>query len=105
MPRPSACRRVKCAMRESFSRALELGRLFDVVPPEIREARYAIFRQGIRAAEAIPARGALESRGELRNDVAVPEQHAVQRLAAGNQICAILGKDDAIDQGIDGRVL
>src|SRR6185312_2547179 len=86
-------------------RACELGCLFGVVPPEGRKACHAVFRQGIRAAEAVPVRSALESEGKLRDDVAVPQQDPVQRLATGNEIGAILGEDDVIDQGIDRGVL
>ena len=55
-------------------------------------------------AEAIPARGALKSGGELRDDVAIPEQYPIQRLATRNQFGAILGEDDTVDQGIDRRI-
>src|SRR4051794_20368405 len=55
-------------------------------------------------AEAVPVRGALESGGELWNNVAIPEQHPVQCLATGDQFGAVLGEDDAVDQGVDGRI-
>src|SRR5436190_20945435 len=56
-------------------------------------------------AEAIPPRDALKATGELRDNVAIPEQHPIQRLATRDQLGAVLGEDDAVDQGIDCGVL
>jgi len=58
-----------------------------------------------RAGRNDPARGANLAIRPLRNDVVVPQQHAVERLAAGNQLLAILGEDQLLDQRIHGRVL
>ena len=35
----------------------------------------------------------------------VPQQHAVERLGGGDQLGAVLGEDDALDQRIDRRIL
>ena len=55
-------------------------------------------------AEPIPARGALKSAGELRNNVAIPEQYPIQRLAACDQFGAIFCEDDTVYQGVDGGI-
>ena len=65
----------------------------------------AVFRQRIGPAEAIPARGAALVVGELRHDVVVPQQHAVERLGRGDELGAILGEDHPLDQRIDRRIL
>src|ERR1700722_8095113 len=95
------------AMRErGGSRAsTRLGGFFGVPPPQARESRNTIFRQRIGMAEAVPARIALKSVGELRNDVAVPQQHPVHRLATRGELGVVLGVNDAIDQGIDRGIL
>ena len=56
-------------------------------------------------AEAVPARGALKSTGKLRDDVAIPEQYPVQRLATRDQFGAILCEDDTVYQGVDRGIL
>src|SRR5262249_18848081 len=56
-------------------------------------------------AEAVPARIARKSVGELRHHVEIPQQDPVHPPAGGDQLRAALGKDDAIDQGVDSRVL
>ena len=56
-------------------------------------------------AEAVPPRGAFKSTGELRYDVAIPQQHPVHRLAAGDQLGGALGVDDPVDERIDRRIL
>ena len=43
--------------------------------------------------------------GPLRHDVEIPQQHAVERLGGGDQLVAVLGEDDALDQLVDRRVL
>ena len=45
----------------------------------------AIFRQRLGVAEAVPARVAREAVGELRHDVEIPQQHAVERPGRGDQ--------------------
>jgi hypothetical protein len=35
----------------------------------------------------------------------VPQQHAIERTGGSDQLSAILGKDDTLDQRIDPRVL
>ena len=63
------------------------------------------FGMSCRAAEAVPARGALLAVGPLRHDVEIPQQHAVERLGGGDQLVAVLGEDHALDQRIDRRIL
>jgi len=63
------------------------------------------FGSGSGWLKTIPARGALKSAGKLRHNVAIPEQYPIQRLAARNQFGAILGEDDAVDQGVDRGIL
>ena len=41
----------------------------------------------------------------LRHDVEIPQQHAVERPGGGDQLVAVLGENDAIDERIDRRVL
>src|SRR5579871_4991607 len=82
-----------------------LGRLLRIPPPQRGETGDAVFGQRIGMTEAIPASGAVKAEGELGDDVTIPEHHPIQRLAARNQLGAVFGKDDAVDQGIDSRVL
>jgi hypothetical protein len=60
---------------------------------------------GHRMTEAVPARIAFKAGGELGHDVAVPQQYPIHRLAGRNQLDAILGEDNAVDQGIDRWIL
>ena len=41
----------------------------------------------------------------MRHDVEIPQQHAVERHGGGDQFGTVFGKDHAIDQRIDRRVL
>ena len=105
-PSASTCRRESSAMRMLPSRALaDPRRLFSVVPPQRRKPGEAIFRQRLGMAEAIPAGIAREAVGELRHDVEIPQQHAVERLGRGDQLVPVLGEDDLLDQGIDRGIL
>src|SRR5258708_39712960 len=55
-------------------------------------------------AEPIPARGTLKSGSELRDNIAIPEQYPIQRLASRDQFGAVLGEDDTVYQGVDGGI-
>src|SRR5689334_12539411 len=55
--------------------------------------------------EAVPTHRALLPVEPLRHDVIVPQEHAVERPGGGNEIVAVLGEDDAIDERVDRRVL
>ena len=41
----------------------------------------------------------------LRHDVEVPQQHPIERARGGDQILAVGGEDDTLDQRVDDRVL
>src|SRR5262245_16919096 len=94
-------------MRASGSGALSrpgLGGALGVPPPHRGKGGEPVFRQRIRPAEAIPAGRTHLAVSPLGNDVEVPQQHAVERLGGGDQLVAVLGVDDAIDQRVDGLV-
>src|ERR1700761_7359913 len=76
-----------------------------VPPPYRRERRPAVFRHRIRTAEAVPARGPHFVVGPLRHDVMVPQQDAVERPGGGFEVGAVLGVNDVLDHGVDGRIL
>jgi hypothetical protein len=68
--------------------------------------RDAVFRQRIGTAEAVPARVADLAVGECAARTrSSSQQHAVQRLGGGDQIGAVLGEDDALDQASTAVVL
>src|SRR6476646_2704199 len=81
------------------------GRFRRVPPPDGRERRRPVFWHSLRMAKTIPARGALLTVGPLRYHVEIPQQRAVECLAGGNQIIAVLGEDYALDQPVDCRIL
>src|SRR5262245_7710889 len=104
-------RRIFDAPRPVASAAAQLARLVGralglrlVPPPDAQERRIAR-GQLARAGVVVPHREPLERRVPLRHDVVVPQQHAVERPGGGNQLGAVLGKDDPVDQLVDGRVL
>src|SRR6185437_3508003 len=103
---PASTPRARRRVTRISSRPLrQLGRLVFVPPPDGRESRIAVFRQRLRPAEAVPARGAHLTVGPLRHDVIIPQQHAVERARRRHQFVAVLGEDDAVDQGVDRRIL
>ncbi len=101
----SVSRRVTSRTDTRHWRVPVLAAFSRVPPPDRRECRRAVFRQRIGPAETVPARGALLVVGELRHDVVVPQQHAVERPGGGDELGAILGEDDPLDQRIDRRIL
>src|SRR5450759_268206 len=56
-------------------------------------------------AEAVPERIARKSVGELRYDVEIPQQHAIERPGRSYQSWAILCEDDLFNQRIDRGIL
>src|SRR6202022_978521 len=56
-------------------------------------------------AEAVPAGVARKAIGELRHDVEIPQQHAVERLGGRHQASTILCEYDFFDQRINRGIL
>ena len=78
---------------------------FGIPPPNGWKSRATILRQRIRPAEAVPAYRAQPIIGELRHDVVVPQHDTVQRPRGRYQLGTALGKNYAVDQGINCRIL
>ena len=56
-------------------------------------------------AEAIPTCRPHVIEIPLRHDVVIPEQHAIEGLGRGNEVVPVIGKDDTLNQGVNGRIL
>src|ERR1035437_9806531 len=92
-----------CAEDPSRSLAYP-GSLVGIEPPQRRQTGTAVFRQRLGMAEAIPARVARKAISELRHDVEIPQQHAIERPRGGLQVRTILGEDHLLDQPIHSRI-
>src|SRR6266852_2805425 len=80
---------------------LRHARDFLQVRPPILAAFSASHHHRLGKAEAVPARGALKSAGELRDKIAIPEQYPIQGLASRDQFGAVFCEDDTVYQGVD----
>src|SRR5690242_13033822 len=75
-------------------------RFIGIPPPQGRESGYAITRQRVRMAEAIPAGRAQLAVAPLRNKIIVPQQDA-ERLGRGGKTVLVYGEHNMLDHLID----
>ena len=101
----SCTSRIVLELAPLYPRAVRepLGRR--VVPPPHAQERRIARRQLGRPPVHVPHGDALEGRVPLRHDVVVPQQHPVERPRGGDQVVAVLGQDDLVDQLVDRGVL
>src|SRR4029078_6838778 len=81
-----------------------LWRPLGIPPPHGWKCRTCIRWQRLRMRKAIPARGADFVSRELRHDVVIPNQHRVESPGRRAKLFAVLGKDQLLDERIDGGI-
>ncbi len=99
------CRTICLGRRRHLPRAVASAFCFSGSIHQTCVKAAVILRQRVGAAENIPGHEALERIVPVRHDVVVPQQHAVEGMRRRDEIGAILGEHDLVDQLVDRRVL